>query len=99
MAKHIEYYKGESSGFAPSSVRGKSYEFVFVHGSSVHQKCSNYVVINLLFGLCRSVWIIDPLATHPSRIPKLQHCLYRWNLQVKEHTPAPYLSVVFTLDS
>jgi hypothetical protein len=55
MAKHIEYYKGEGSGFAPSSVRGKSYEFVFVHGSSVHQKCSNYVVINLLFGLCRSV--------------------------------------------
>jgi len=31
-------------------------EFVFVHGSSMHQKCSNYALTNLLFSLCRSVW-------------------------------------------
>jgi hypothetical protein len=27
----------------------------------------------LLFGLCRSVWIIDSLVTHLRLIPKLQH--------------------------
>jgi hypothetical protein len=32
-----------------SSGRGDSYEFVFAHGSSVHQKCSNYALTNLLF--------------------------------------------------
>jgi len=31
----------------------ESYEFVFVHGSSVHQKYYNYALTNLLFGLCK----------------------------------------------
>jgi hypothetical protein len=34
---------------------GESFESVFACGSSVHQKCSNYALTNLLFGLCRSV--------------------------------------------
>jgi hypothetical protein len=29
----------------------------------MHQKYSNYALINLLFDLCRSVWIINPLIT------------------------------------
>jgi len=32
----------------------------------MHQKCSNYTLTNLLFGLCRSLWIIDPLFIHTS---------------------------------
>jgi hypothetical protein len=32
----------------------------------MHQKCSNYALTNLLFGLCRSMWIIDALITHPN---------------------------------
>jgi hypothetical protein len=34
---------------------GESCESVFAHGLSVHQKCSNYALINLLFGLCKSM--------------------------------------------
>jgi hypothetical protein len=47
----------------------ESYEFMYVCGLSMHQKCSNYVLTNLLFGLCRSMWIIDSLVTHPSPHP------------------------------
>jgi hypothetical protein len=60
---------------SPSSGRGESCESLFAHGSSVHQKCSNYAPINLLFGLCRSVWIIDPLVICLNPIPELQHTL------------------------
>ncbi len=43
---------------------------MFAHGSFVHQKCSNYELTNLLFDLCRSVWIIDLLVSLPSPHPK-----------------------------
>ncbi len=36
----------------PSPGRGESYESVYAYGLSVHQKCYNYVLTNLLFGLC-----------------------------------------------
>jgi hypothetical protein len=73
MAKHKKYYKGEGGGFPPSSSRGEFYEFMFARGSSVHQKFSNYALTNLLFGLCRSVWVIDLLVIRPSFISELQH--------------------------
>jgi hypothetical protein len=54
----------------PSLHHVESCDFVYGHGSSmcvrgsfVHQKCSNYVVTNLLFGLSKSIWIIDTLVT------------------------------------
>jgi hypothetical protein len=50
----------------PSLGHGEFYEFVFVHGLFVHQKCSNYALTNLLFNLCRSVWMIDLLVIRPS---------------------------------
>jgi len=34
---------------------GESCESVFAHGLSMHQKCSNYALTNLLFDLCRSI--------------------------------------------
>jgi len=34
-------------------------------------KCSNYALTNLLFGLCRSVWVNKFLVNLPSPIPKL----------------------------
>jgi hypothetical protein len=55
MARHRQYSKGESGGFPSNSGRGESYEFVYAHGLFVHQKCSIYALINLLFYLCRSV--------------------------------------------
>jgi hypothetical protein len=43
---------------------------MYVCGLFVHQKCSNYALIDLLFGLCKSIWIIDSLvACHLSYSP------------------------------
>jgi hypothetical protein len=64
----------------------------FIHALN----CSNYVLTNFLFGLCRYVWIIDLLITHfnphretPSRTstPEL--------LWTKKRAPSPYRFVVF----
>jgi hypothetical protein len=41
--------------FPPSLGRGESCEYVFARDSSMHQKCSNYALTNLLFGLCSLV--------------------------------------------
>ncbi len=57
---------------SPSPGHGESCESVFARGLSVHQKCFNYALTNLLFGLWRFVGIIDLLVSHPSHILGLQ---------------------------
>jgi hypothetical protein len=59
MANHREYYKGGRWWLPPSLGRGESCELVYARGSSVHQKCSNYALTNLLFGLRMFIWNID----------------------------------------
>jgi hypothetical protein len=54
VAMHREYYGGRW-WLPPSSGCNEFCEFVFAHGSSVDQKCSNYALINLLFGWCRAM--------------------------------------------
>jgi hypothetical protein len=66
VAKHKKYYKKGRWWLPPSLGLGKSCESVFAHGSSMHQKCFNYAVTNLLFGLCNFVWIIDSLVIRPN---------------------------------
>jgi len=87
-------------GKVVASPKSMSWWVFWVKCSSLHQKYSNYALINLLFGLCRSIWIIDLLVTLPSphlRTPtrpstsKVQ--------QTKERAPTPYPFVVFTFDS
>ncbi len=76
--------------------RAKSCESMFTDGSSMHQRCSNYALTNLLFGLCRSVWVIDLLANIPS--PHLGALAHPSNLEVlwaKERTSMPFRSIVF----
>jgi hypothetical protein len=69
-------------------------------GVIVHQKCSNYALTYLLFGLCKFMWIIDPFVTHSSPHPGVLTRPYTFEvLQAKERTPTFYPSVVFTLDS
>jgi hypothetical protein len=81
----------------PNSGRGESYEFMFACGLFMHQKCSNYALTNLLFGLCMSMWIIDSLVTHLSPHPTTLTCPFIFEvLQAKEHTLTPYPFVVFT---
>ncbi len=54
----------------------------------------------MLFDLCRSIWIIDLLFTHPSpHFRALTRPSTPKVLQVRERAPTPYPSVVFTLDS
>jgi hypothetical protein len=85
MAKHKEYYKGEGGGFPPSPC-GESCESMFARDLSVHQKCFDYASTNLLFGLCRSMWINESLVIRPSPISELQHtllppkCYKPWNV-------------------
>ncbi len=70
----------------------------FVHDSSMHQKCSNYTLTNLLIGLCRSVWIIDLLVTLPNPHPEAQACPSTPKvLQIKEPGQIFYPFVIFTL--
>jgi hypothetical protein len=70
MARHKKYYKGGRWWLPPSSGHGEFCEFVFARGSSMHQKCSNYALINLLFDLCRSMWIIDLFVIHLNPHPR-----------------------------
>ncbi len=85
---------------SPSLGHDESCKSMYAHGSSMHQKCSNHALTNLLFSLCRFVWIIDPLVTRPSphlraptrpSTPKV--------LWTREHNPTLYFFVISTLDS
>jgi hypothetical protein len=85
---------------SPKSSRDESCESALARGSSMHQKCSNYALTNFLFGLCRSMWIIDPLVTCPS--PHLGAPTHPSTLEmsrVREHMPTPHPFTVFTLYS
>ncbi len=60
-------------------------------------KCSNYPLTNLLFGLCKFVWVIDFLVNLPSpHLGALAHPSTLKMLQAKECTPIPSPSNVFT---
>jgi len=69
---------------------------MYGHGSSVHQKCSNYALTNLLFGLCKFVWIIDLFITCFSLHPGTLTCLSTLEaLWIKECIPIPSSFVIF----
>jgi hypothetical protein len=95
MVRHKEYYKGKVV-FSPNLGHGESCESMFVRGSSVHQKNSNYALTNL-FGLFRSVWVMNFLVTFPSPNLRAPTCLSTPKvLQTKERVPTPYPFIVFT---
>ncbi len=81
-----------------ASPKSKPWWILWVaHGLSMHQKCSNYALTNLLFGLCRSVWIIDLLIICPNPHTKALACPFTSKmLRAKEYTPTPYPFIVFT---
>jgi len=81
----------------PSLGCGESCESVCARGSSMHQKCSNYALTNLFFGLCRFVWIINQLVTHLNHHFKAPTRPFTLEvLQARERIPTPFSSVVFT---
>jgi hypothetical protein len=91
---HIVYYKGEGGGFPQVWGRGEFCESGFAHGSFVHQKCSSYALTNLLFSLCRSMWVIELLVNLPS--PHLGAATRPFTLEVlwtSEHAPTPPFAI------
>jgi hypothetical protein len=85
---------------SPSLGCGESCEPVFTHGSFVHQKCFSHALTSLLFGLCRSVWVIDLLVTLLNPYPRTPtRPSTPEMLRARERTPTLHSSVVFTLNS
>jgi hypothetical protein len=69
---------------------------VYPRGSSIHQKCSNHTLTNLLFNLCKSMWIFDLFSLVLIPHLKALACpLYPQMLRIKEHIPTPSTSIVF----
>jgi hypothetical protein len=69
---------------------------VYACALSMHQKYSNHTLTNLLFGLCKSVLIIDPLVTHPR--PHVETSTRPFTpkvLLVKESIPSHFSCNVF----
>ncbi len=60
-------------------------------------KCFNYALTNLLFSLCKSLWIIELLVNFPSPIPELQHgplplkCYELGSVSIKEFGGASFI--------
>jgi hypothetical protein len=81
---------------SPSLGRDEFCEFVFIHDSSMDQKCSNYALTNL-FNLCRSVWIIELLVNLLSPHLGAPTHLYAFEvLRAKERTLTFFPFVIFT---
>jgi hypothetical protein len=100
VAIHRKYYKGGRWWFPPSPGRGEFCEFVFARGSFMHQKCSNYALTNLLFGLWKFTWIVNLLITCSSPHPETTTRSSTLEvLRIRKCALTPYLSIVFTLDS
>ncbi len=96
VARHKIYYKGEGDGFPPSPIFDESCESMFVHDSSVHKSYSNFALANLLFGLCKFVWVIDLLVNLPSPHPRAPTCPSTPKvLWAKERALTPSPSIVF----
>jgi len=94
MANHREYYKGGRWWLPPSLGRGESCELVYACGSSVHQKCSNYALTNLLFNLRMFIWNIDFFVTRPNpHFGILTNPFHPQVLRTRECTPNPYFII------
>ncbi len=80
----------------PSSLGyGEFCESTYARGLSMHWKCSNYALTNLLFDLCRSIWIIDLLVICFNPHPEFRHALFTFEvLWTKECTSSSF-SFVF----
>jgi hypothetical protein len=69
------------------------------HGLSMHQKCSNHGLTNLLFGLCRFVWIIGLFIIRPSPHLGTLACLLPQKCYELENEPQFLLLLFLFSDS
>jgi len=93
---HKKYYKKEGGGFPLGPNCGEYCEIVYAHDLFVHQKCSNYALTNLLFGFCKSIWIMDPLIILLGPHHRAPACpFYPEVLRIKECTLIHFSSIIF----
>jgi len=97
MTNHKEYYKGEGGGFPQvwAVVSLVNLCMFVIHPCT---KNSPTTLTNLLFSLCKYVWIIDPLVICLSLHRAPTHPFTPKVLQVKEYTPTPFFSIVFNFE-
>jgi hypothetical protein len=82
---------------SPSRGHGEFCEFVYAHGLSVHQKCSNHALTNLLLSLWKFTWITDSLVIRPC--PHLEPSTWPSTpkvLWIKEHPPILFFFPLFS---
>ncbi len=92
VARHKIYYKGK----VVASPKSRPWWILWIH------VCSWFVhaLTNLLFRLCRFMWVIELLINLPSPHLRAIACPSTPEvLWAKERIPTPYFSIVFTLDS
>ncbi len=93
VARHKIYYKGEgdaSPKFGPWWVLWVCVCPWFIFAP----KCSNYALTNLLFGLCKSMWVIELLVNLPSPIHSSSMPFTPEALWTREHAPTPSPSAI-----
>ncbi len=98
MVRHKVYCKGE----VVASPKFGSWWILWVRVSPwlVHApKCYNYALTNLLFDLCRSMWVSEVLVNLPSPIPELQHAPLPLKCCELRSTPQLLLLPLSHLDS
>ncbi len=61
-------------------------------------KCFNYALTNLLFGLCRSMWMIKMLVNHFSSILELQHAFLLSTCYKPKSAPKLCFLFLFTFE-
>jgi len=96
VAKHKEYYKGKVVASPKSGPWWVLWVCVcpwFVRAP----KCSSYTLTNLLFDLCRFVWVINLLINLPSPRPRAPTRPFTFEMmRMKVRTPTPSPSAIFT---
>jgi len=70
VVRHIVYYKGEGGGFP----QVRAVVSLLSSCLPMHQRCSSYALTNLLFRLCKSVWVIKLIVNHLSPHPGAPTC-------------------------
>ncbi len=70
VVKHKEYYKGGGGGFPQVRVVVSLMRLMSSCLVMVRPCTKNYALTNLLFGLCKSMWIIELFDTFPSPHPR-----------------------------
>jgi hypothetical protein len=77
VAKHIIYYKGEGGAFPQIWAMVNLVSLCLLMARPCTKmfyapKCSKHALTNLLFSLCKFVWVIEVLVNLPSPILELQ---------------------------